>query len=242
MSDDAERLAAIVEALMNAPERRASIAPDDVVAIAAHLGAQVDRAAEARAEAGARQHLPIVCERGCTGCCEEPVMVWAPEAQAVARWLMEPAHADARARFLAAFPAWQKAAGDGPRRLAERYARGVGEAYLAEHREQWGKRVMCAFNHDGDCAIYPVRPLTCRNGHAIETATRCSGANAGGRPAARLEFAPLDEYLVNAEAVLRALHHSTGGERKRTQALCEAVHRLLQSALAAERKAAKRAP
>jgi Fe-S-cluster containining protein len=234
--DDDARLEALVGALMAAPARRVPIAPVDADAITARLAVQVDRAADARAEASARQGLPVVCSRGCNGCCEEPIMVWAPEAQIVARWLMAPAQAEIRARFLAAFPAWQRAAGDGPRRLAELTARRDGAAYLAEHRAQWARRVLCAFNHDGDCSIYPVRPLTCRNGHAVETHERCSGANAGGQPAARLQFPPLDDYLISADAVLRAVHGATRDDRK-VQALCEAVHRLLQSAMAAARKA-----
>jgi Fe-S-cluster containining protein len=198
---------------------------------------QVDRGAAARDEAGAKNHLPVVCSRGCNGCCEEVVMVYLPDAIAIARWMMEPEHRAARDAFLAAYPRWQQALGDGPRRLSELFARGDREAFLAEHRAQWSKRVLCAFNIAGECAIYPVRPLPCRYAHAVETHERCSGANLGGKPASRLAFEPLDEYMKHADRLLRAAHHALGGERRRTQALCEAVHRRLQSAISAERKA-----
>jgi hypothetical protein len=81
-----------------------------------------------------------------------------------------------------------------------------------------------------------VRPIPCRNAHAVETHTLCSGANTSDKPAARLSFEPLDDYLTQADRILLAAHHAVGGERKRAMALCEAVHRLLQSALAAEKK------
>lgn len=204
------------------------------------LGEQVDRGTEARAEAGAKNRLPVVCSRGCNGCCEEMVMVFLPDAISIARWLMEPEHHAARDAFLAAYPSWRSAAGDGPDRLADLFAKNDREAFLAAHREQWGKRVLCAFNVAGECSIYPVRPLPCRYAHAVETHERCSGANLGGKPAARLSFEPLDEYMKHADLILRAAHHALGGDRRRAQSLCEVVHRQLQSLMAAERKATRK--
>jgi len=203
------------------------------------LAGQVDRGAAARDEAAAKNRLPVVCSRGCNGCCEEVVMVFLPDAIAIARWLMEPEHHAARDAFLAALPAWRKGLGDGPARLADLFARNDREAFLEAHRTEWRKRVLCAFNVAGECAIYPVRPLPCRYAHAVETPERCSGANVSGRPAARLAFAPLDDYMQHADLILRAAHHALGGERRRAQALCDAVHRQLQSLMAAERKRAR---
>ena len=239
MADDVEdaRLAQLIETVLAG---RARVSVDDTIAIATRLNQTIDEGTVERAAVGVRQGVPVVCSRGCNGCCEEPVMVWMPEAQVVARWLMDPAQLTVRTRFLAAFPAWQKAAGDGPRRLAELGGRVSHDAYLAEHQAQWGKRVMCAFNHEGDCAIYPVRPPACRNGHAVGTSARCSGANYGGRPASRLEYTPLDDFIARADAVLHAMHVAAGGDRRRAMALCEAVHRLLQSAMSTERKAQRR--
>ena len=31
------------------------------------------------------------------------------------------------------------------------------------------RRAMCAFNHEGACSIYPVRPAVCRKAHALDT-------------------------------------------------------------------------
>lgn len=214
---------------------------DEAAELVAELAAQVDRGSTARAETAARQHLPIVCSRGCNGCCEELILVYQPEAAAAVRWLLLPENSAARERFLAAFPAWQKAVGDAPARMAERVARGDHAGFVALHQAQWRRGTLCALNHDGDCVIYPVRPLACRNAHAVETHRRCSAASSDGKPAARLEFETLDTYLQGASQVLRAAHHATGGERNRPMALCEAIFRLLQSELAAERKRARTA-
>jgi Fe-S-cluster containining protein len=237
-----ERLEALAGSLLSEDDfvtgkrRPPRLDPDDAVAMTRALGAQVDRGAAARDEAGAKSRLPVVCSRGCNGCCEEVVMVFLPDAISIARWLMEPEHHAARDAFLAAYPAWRKATGDGPARLADLFAKNDREAFLAEHQAQWGKRVLCAFNLGGDCAIYPVRPIPCRNAHAVETHERCSGANLGGKPAARLAFEPLDDYLKHADLILRAAHHALGGERRRAQSVCEAVHRQLQSLMAAQRR------
>jgi hypothetical protein len=210
---------------------------EQAIAIAKVLHREVDRGCDARAEAAAAQHLPIVCSRGCNGCCEEMVLVYLPEAQTIAEWLMEPAQREIRDAFLAAYPIWAKAVGDAPKRLATLQAKGDHDVFLQAHNAQWRKRILCAFNHGGDCIIYPVRPMNCRNAHAVETHVLCSGANPGKRAAPRLEFPPLDEYRIGASRLLRAAHHALGGEKKTPMAVCEAVHRLLQSAMAAERKA-----
>jgi hypothetical protein len=216
---------------------KVKVTVDQAVAMAAGFANVIDEMADERARIGARQGMPVVCARGCNGCCEELVIVYQPEALRIARWLMEPAQAEARDGFLARFPAWQKAVGDAPARLVELRAKGDGLGYLEAHRAQWRKRVMCAFNAGGDCTIYPVRPVNCRNAHAIETHTLCSGANTTDQPASRLAYQPIDDHLVAVDRILVRAQHAIGGERKKAQALCEAVHRLLQSMMAAERKA-----
>jgi hypothetical protein len=241
-----ERLEALAGSLLSdddyvsGKKRPPRLEPDDAVAMTRALAEQVDRGCKARDEQGAKQKLPVVCSRGCNGCCEELVMVYLPDAISIARWLMEPAQHAVRDTFLAAYPAWKKATGDGPQKLSDLFARNDREAFLAEHRAQWAKRVLCAFNVDGACSIYPVRPLPCRYAHAVETHERCSGANFGGQPAHRLAFEPLDEYMKHADLILRAAHHALGGERRRATALCEIVHRQLQSLMAAERRTAKK--
>jgi Fe-S-cluster containining protein len=153
---------------------------------------------------------------------------------------MRPENHPTRDAFLAAYPTWKAAVGDAPARMGERLAQGDNAGYLQLHQEQWRKGILCAFNQQGDCTIYPVRPLTCRYGHAVETPSRCSGKSAGEKPAARLQFAPLDDYLKGAQKVLRAAHHALGEPRNRPAALGELVYRQLDVAMAAAKKRERR--
>ncbi len=214
-------------------ETRAKLVVDaaDAVGIAESVTTEIDKGTRARAGLAAQRGTPIACAAGCNACCEEPVMVLLPEALRVARWLARPENASARERFVARYPAWREAAGDGVDTLAELSADPNGsERYSAAHRRQWRKRVMCAFDHDGRCSIYEVRPLLCRDAHALETNERCvPGAPI---PAARLAFGPLDDFVPTAAVLLRATHNAIdpklGGKTNRLESLCVLVARLLE--------------
>jgi Fe-S-cluster containining protein len=192
--------------------------------IAAGLQDEVDKGVEARAAAIAAQDLVLACKRGCTGCCEEPIMIFRPEAARVARWLDLPENAEARAAFRAAYPEWRERAGDTPAKLSARYVNAPG-SYVEAHIEGWTKRVMCAFNRGGECTIYPVRPITCRGGHALNTSEYCSGA--ATRPAARAAFVPLDQFIARTRKLLAATHNAARGPKGRVEALCNVVYELL---------------
>lgn len=85
---------------------------------------------------------------------------------------------------------------------------------------------MCAFNHDGRCVIHPVRPIGCRNAHALDTNARCRADS--DRPAAAVSFLPLDEFIKKSTRLLRAAHNaSANAERHRNESVCAAVHGLL---------------
>jgi len=155
------------------------------------------------------------------------VLVFLPEAHAIAAWLNEPEQQAVREAFLAAYPRWKRAVGGALKQLAALEASGDTEAFLTAHRAQWRRRVLCAFNRDGDCTIYPVRPTSCRNAHAVETHELCSGANTGERPAQRLAFPPLDQFRSRVGQVLCAAHHAMGGRRREPESVCDAVSRLL---------------
>jgi hypothetical protein len=198
-----------------------SFAPDDAERLAAHLQAQVDRGVGARAEHAARGGVVIACGRGCNACCEQPVMVFAPEAQRIASWLARPENAGARAAFLEAYPGWRARAGDGPEQLAELYAAGKRDEHRALHVVQQRRRALCAFNSGGDCLIYPVRPVLCRAAHAVDTADHCRAD--ATVPVKTLVFRPLDEFVVRARNALRVAHNALGGPTNRPAALCQAV-------------------
>jgi Fe-S-cluster containining protein len=234
--DREQRLAEIVSEL-GSDERYATgqrrfslpVSADDAAEIAEALMAEVDLGVEARARAAANKQF--ACKRGCNACCEELIMVWLPEAMAVARWLGRPQNAEVREHFLAAYPRWRPAVGDAPERIARAFARGNAARVAELHIEQWQKRVMCAFNRDGDCTVYAVRPAKCRTGHAIGTNEHCYGDDESGVPAARLSFPPLDDYVDKARTLLQAAHIAVGGAPGHPWALCEAVHGLLTGAI-----------
>ena len=238
---DEDELVRLVERLTAKPEYALGtrkfperIDDDDAAEIAEATQRQLEPALRMREDQARRKRLRIACARGCNVCCEELVVVYLPEAMAVARWLDSAAGAEARAWFLEKYPSWRERAGDGIEREADLNADWTRrEEYERAHKEQWKRRVMCAFNHDGACSIYPVRPLLCREGHAVDTNARCCVDVALVDPPRRLTFAPVEEFLKRANVLLRATHNAIAGKEKastrvnRAEALCELVYRLL---------------
>jgi Fe-S-cluster containining protein len=204
-----------------------TLTSDDAVAIAADLHDELDTAAAARALAASRQRTPLACGPGCNGCCEELVMVFRPEALRIARWLEEPAQAAVKQRFLDAYPAWKARVGDAPSMIALRFTSADDPGFTEALTAQWRKRILCAFNHDGMCTVYDVRPLACRNAHAIGTATHCVGDDPEGVPATRIASPQLDAWLARARGAMAAAHHAIGGPRQRAASVCDAVYELL---------------
>lgn len=192
--------------------------------VAAFLHEQVDMAVAARDEAIARANVKLACKRGCNACCQEPIIVTRPEAARVAQWLARPENAEAKAAFLAAYPAWNERIGKASAELAHRHVLDP-ENYNAHHIETWRHGVTCALNRDGDCLVYPVRPSVCRTGHALETNEHCSGA--AETPATRATFVPLDQFVSRARRLLIATHNATAGDRWFPEALPHAVHAML---------------
>lgn len=233
MSKD-ERLAHLVQKLA-ADERYASgsrrfpdyISTDDGVAIAAVLGNEFDRGAERRAQSAAAQGMHIACRPGCNSCCTVILVVYKSEALRIARFLMAEENRDARATFLANYSTWRSQLGDELDALPELFKAGKQREYDALHMALWRKNVMCAFNHQGRCTIYPVRPLGCRNAHALDTSERCVPDPPSGRPPSAAQFLPLEDFLRNATRVLHAVHNATAKQRHHQEALCSAVHKLL---------------
>jgi hypothetical protein len=239
LPDDA-RLEAIVRTLAGDPRYatgarafQGGLTDDEAAELAETLERDLDGGVAERAREAARLRLKIVCERGCNVCCEEPLIVYAPEALAVARWLASPANAEVREQFLAAYPRWAAARGDGALALAALAADDARrDDYEAQYRVEWGRRVMCAFNVDGACSIYAVRPLLCREGHALETNERCVvGATV---PAKRLAGGPVEVFMQRASQILRGAHNALGEPRSRGDLLCAYVYRLLNEGRLAE--------
>ncbi|MSP60939.1 MAG: hypothetical protein EXR72_11460 [Myxococcales bacterium] len=204
------------------------VGDEECSALAAALAAQVDLGTAARARVASESGFTIACREGCNACCEVMVMVYRPEALAIARFLDRPENAAARAAFLAAYRPWRVAVGDAPERLTDRFVAGDPVGYDALHLLQFRRRVLCAFNHEGRCTIYPVRPLGCRNALALDTHELCAADHPSGRAPAALAFVPLDRFMQSATKVLRAAHNANrpSEERHRQESVCVAVHRI----------------
>jgi Fe-S-cluster containining protein len=210
------------------------LSDDEAAELAEALERDLDGGVASRAREAARRRLKIFCSKGCSVCCEEPVIVYLPEALAIARWLESPANTDERAWFEDAYRKWRAALGDAPDRLADLQSDDANRAaYEAAYRAQWKLRVMCAFNRDGACTIYPVRPLLCREGHALGTNEHCVAGSP--IPAQRLTGGPVEAFMKRANLVLRAAHNALAARPNRAEMLCEQVHRLLTDGNFAEK-------
>src|SRR5262249_53175458 len=162
------------------------VAREDAVAIAADVQAACDYGVDMRAEVCRQQGEVIACRAGCNACCEQLVMIYAAEAELIADWLRAPERAEILRNFLAAYPSWIEGLGvsraEGIAGTEARDAAGQFAACVAH----WRRHVMCAFNRDGLCTIYPVRPVLCRSYHALDTSENCVPSDEGGSAATHM--------------------------------------------------------
>jgi Fe-S-cluster containining protein len=203
--------------------------PGDAAAIAADLQAAVDQGVAKRAEVAAAQGEHIACHAGCNACCEQLVMIWTAEAELIAGWLNQPENAEARRRFLEAYPAWAERSAGAIASVIARTRVGDARGQFAALVAHWRQRILCAFNHDGLCAIYAVRPVLCRNCHAVGTSEHCHPADDTGTAATSLHFKPLEEFIQRTRGLSKAMHHALGGPRGLAVPLCSAVYERLMS-------------
>ncbi len=216
----------LMSALLTAEDEGSAppmVTAEDAIAISAHFHGQADRGAEALQGVARKLNVTIACHQGCNGCCHDPLLVRGPEAVAVAGWLAQPEHAAARKTFLAAYPAWRSAVGDAPERLARLLRTGTPAAYEAEHRLEKRKAVLCAFNHEGSCLIYEVRPMVCRTTHAVGTSEHCQPGDTSGVPPTRITFVPIDNLVALSRRVMRAAEQVALGAAAGHEALCKTV-------------------
>ena len=221
---DPERLQRVALALAEAMEAKEQgkkvrlpvIQRADAAGLINAMHAQLDEAIARRdAEIGGR----MACHNGCNGCCVSTVLISEGEAVAVSEWLRQPEHAEARARFQAAYPKWKAQLGE---------LEGQTDSRPPEETHAWmvsvqERKVMCAFNHEGSCTIYPVRPGVCRKAHALDTNAHCTSFDSQ----AQCYQHPETEELYESQRPTRfALHHSLR-PNSRLDLLCTSVHRAL---------------
>lgn len=205
------------------------VSPTDATAIAAALADEFDGGVEARAQQAEKQGLNIACDIGCDRCCRIVVSAYTPEVLRIAQFLNQPEHKSEREGFLTRYPAWRAAVGDSVDALPGLSGTDKRTEFEAAHLSLWRKGALCAFNDGGVCTIYAVRPLSCRNAHALDTDTHCVPDPPGGKPPAAVNFVPLNRFLAKASRLLHAAHNAvtTSAQRHQQEALCLAVHRQL---------------
>jgi len=228
---DRERLKRVATALAGAISAREQgkqvklpvIQRADAAALANLMNAQLDDAIARRdAEIGTR----MACAKGCNNCCMLPVLITEGEAIAVAEWVRH--RADVRARFEAEYPRWRYTLGE----LVDQ----AGDPRDAEQKNAWSMRViqrraMCAFNHEGACSIYPVRPALCRKAHALDTNEHCKSVDG------KVQYYqhPETEDTYESQRAMRSALHTAIRPNGRLDLLSSAVHRLLGGTAAAGR-------
>lgn len=231
---DPERLSGLVAELSAKAsyafgERRLPqpITPQEAVAVAEALSEQVDEGVTLRAELARRQSLRIHCHAGCTACCNVVVIVRRPEIERVVAFLESPHGAEARERFVAAYGRWRAGLADVLPALERESVSQKAQALFFELLiAATQRRVLCAFNHEGRCAVYPVRPLGCRDAHALDTDAYCASDHPARQKADALEFVPLDRLMVDSARLLRAVHNNMQDTvRHQGEALCQGVAR-----------------
>ena len=74
-----------------------------------------------------------------------------------------------------------------------------------------------------------MRPLACRNAHALDTDAHCRPDPPQGKPAAAVQFLPLSEFMRTATRLLRATHNASSPPKQRhaQQVIPAAVQALL---------------
>jgi hypothetical protein len=199
------------------------VQPRDAAGLIAITHAELDAAIERREAAAASESLPIACSRGCSSCCVSPLIVTEGEAVAVAEWLRDPANAAVRSGYEAAYPLWRQTLGPLVETAGTATTEAAQRAWAIEAKQ---RRAMCAFNHDGACTIYPVRPGLCRKAHALFTNAHCGPSDGSGGDVKYYNHAETEETYERQESLRGVLHHALR-PGKPIEMLCAAVHRLL---------------
>ncbi|MEO8549591.1 MAG: YkgJ family cysteine cluster protein [Kofleriaceae bacterium] len=193
--------AAIREARAGRRVKLPVIQPADAAGLVVIMHEQLDAAIAQRTDEAAREGLTIACAPGCAACCAAPVVVSEAEAVAVAEWLAD--RPELRDQLARSYPAWRARAGALATRLEAVRDPTAHEALVRELREH---HVMCAFNREGLCSIYEVRPARCRKVHALDTNEKCQPTSDGR--VRYFEHAPTEATFDEQEPMRGALHQA----------------------------------
>ena len=213
-SDRLQRLARTLEEAASSKQkvRLPVIQRADAAALINDMHGKLDAAIARRdAEIGTR----MACHKGCNACCASPVLISEGEAIAIAEWLRE--HPEVRARFESAYRKWRDDLGE---LVTQPDAPDQRDGWMARVQQ---RQVMCAFNHEGACSIYPVRPALCRKTHALDTNAHCTTTDTP----AQCYSHPETEALYDNQRPLRFALHKALRPNTRLDLVCTSVHRAL---------------
>jgi Fe-S-cluster containining protein len=195
---------------------------DEAAAISDALHEEMDHGVDARERNAVELGHTIACAKGCSSCCAQVIVTGEAEAVTVARWLDQPAQASTRARFLIAHAAWKAAGADIIEGVRAAAAAGDTAAQRRGYAASYRRNLMCPFNDDGACSVYPVRPTLCRAVHALDSADPCKFDGVG----AILDFVPIQDFLRRVRPLERAMHAALRGDAPEAP-LADRVHALL---------------
>lgn len=129
--------------------------------------------------------LKLACLDGCNYCCEQLVLISAPEADVIAEWLSAPGRESLIEQFHVRAKAWLQTCGDD----AKEALTAQGQANFPAAAARVARHQMLCPLHDGDgCTVYGVRPFICRQVWVAGTNEHC-----------RVDGDPHDVQLISSE-------------------------------------------
>jgi hypothetical protein len=189
----------------------ADITGDEAMLVLEDFYATHDQADAVIPRVAAAMGKQVACRAGCGECCVSMVLVSVPEALLVARWLAEPEQSQILAEFRPRAAAWMAAAGERAGQAAEACAAGDTQLYRKLTFQHANSRQMCACNHDGACAIYPVRPLPCRRVWVADTNEYCLRTIDPTRPHPELlSFDGFEKLIEQGSQLTAGMQHVMG--------------------------------
>jgi len=232
--DELARFATAVSDAVAGRRRLPVVTARQAVAITGALQAEIDHAAQVRDAAVEEAGHRVACAPGCNACCHLIVVPMEGEVVAIAEWLERPENAAAREKFFDAFEGWRRRLGPALDELTRVLDRAPPAEVEAALDAGFRRGALCAFNHDGLCTIYPVRPALCRAAHALDTPMHCGPAGDGQID--YYSFEPLEQLMQEMRRLGTVLHHALRGAAPR-EPLCLAVYRRLTARMTGRNEA-----
>jgi len=148
----------------------------------------------------------LACLDNCSYCCEQLVLISAPEADVIAEWLSAPGREALVARFRERADAWMRECGDDARAALVAQAEGR-QADFAEGAGRVSRHQKVCALHDGTgCTVYEVRPFVCRHVWVAETSDYCRASEVQ-REVKLLSTPEHERFFKAVGRICRGLQH-----------------------------------